>query len=271
MNAGPLPCHVLVVDDEPLARRRLLRLLAPLPEIGRISEAGDVDGARAILEGGSVEILILDIQLPGGNGFDLLEAIPEPAPALIFVTAFDHYALRAFAAAAVDYVTKPVQAGRFLAALSRAREVVQARRQGEQLQELQGLVHTLRRQLQAQQAPDRAFWVKTREDYLRIDPEQVLCFLAERDYVRLRLSTPAGEPPREYLHPESLASLERRLPESEFLRIHRSTLVRRNAILRLRPAPFGALIAVLQDGSEWRVGRTYTAGVRRALLAPPQG
>lgn len=255
---------VLVVDDEPLARRRAIRVLEKAGWASAISEAGDVAQARAALAEHRPDIMLLDIQLPGGTGFDLLEGLdPATAPVVVFVTAFDHYALRAFEARAVDYVTKPLDPGRFRAALDRAHAAVEARARGDRVQELQETVKALRQALQDRPASAGEFWVRTQKDYVRIGVDQVIRFQAERDYVRIHA---AGA---EYLHHESLASLQGRLDPAQFLRIHRSAIVRREAIVRLRAGPFSALIAVLSDGAEVRVGRTYLAGVRASLSSRP--
>lgn len=141
---------ILVVDDEPLARRRLLRLLAKMEWVGRIEEAADAREARRAAEQTQPDILLLDIQLPGGSGFDVLESLgPEP-PVVVFVTAFDHHALRAFEANAVDYVTKPIEPGRFARALERARIAAGARLQADRVAELQEMIASLKRTLTEQ-------------------------------------------------------------------------------------------------------------------------
>lgn len=250
---------VLVVDDEPLARRRLIRLLAQTAGIARVEEAADPAAALQLAGRLRPDVLLLDIQMPGGTGFDLLERLPEAPPALIFVTAFDHHALEAFAANAVDYLTKPVEPARFAAAMARARDAVAARSQTDRIAELQEMVAALRRSLVVRPAAG-TFWVKQRGEYLRLAPEAILRFQAERDYVRIHV---AGA---DYLYQESLAALERRLDPQLFLRVHRSTILRLGAVQRLRPAPFGGLIAVMSDGAELRIGRTYLQAVRGRLM-----
>jgi len=253
---------VLVVDDEPLARRRLIRLVRELDWVRRIDEAGDV--AQACREAGThpPDILLLDIQMPGGSGFDVLDRLSRPPGAVVFVTAFDHHALRAFDANAVDYVTKPVEPGRFRLAMERAREAAASRLQSDRIAELQETVAALRRALGERQRHSGEFWVKWQGEYLRIAPEQILRFQADRDYVRIHIRD------ADYLYHENLASLERRLDPADFLRIHRSTIVRCGAIVRIKPARFAGLIAVLADGSEVRVGRTYVAAVRAGIARP---
>jgi len=182
---------------------------------------------------------------------------------VVFVTAFDHHALRAFDANAVDYITKPIEPGRFGLAMDRARQAVGARQQSERLSEMQETIATLKQAMGAQPGPSSEIWARVRNGYVRIAPDSIVRLQAERDYVRIHV---AGA---DYLHHESLSSLERRLEPSTFLRIHRSTIVRLDAVARIRQAPFGALIALLSDGTEARVGRTYVAGVRERLHHVP--
>nr|WP_225908159.1 LytTR family DNA-binding domain-containing protein [Hyphomonas sediminis] len=251
---------VLVVDDEPLARRRIVRLLQKLDWVGTISEAGDVDEASALARDTRPDILLLDIQMPGGDGFDVLAGLTDHLPAIVFITAFDHHALRAFDASAVDYVTKPIEPGRFKLAMERAAASVLRRSQAEKVAELNEALAALKRELKTQFRRPPEFWVKSNGEFLRIASEDIIRFQADRDYVRLHVQN------RDYLYQESLADLERRLDPADFVRIHRGTIVRRGAIARVKPAPFAALIVVLLDGSEVRVGRTYTAVIRGQLV-----
>ncbi|MBL4928478.1 LytR/AlgR family response regulator transcription factor [Fuscibacter oryzae] len=250
---------VLVVDDEPLARRRLIRLMAKLDWITRIDEAADAPQARQMAAALRPDILVLDIQMPGGSGFDVLDGLTPVPPALLFVTAFDDQALRAFVVNAIDYVTKPVEPGRFVQAMERARKAATQREQTDRLAEMQETVAALKRALSERGQRATEFWVRVRGDYLRVSPEAVLRFQAERDYVRIHV---AGA---DYLHQESLSSLERRLDPAEFPRVHRSTIIRRSAIARVRQLPLGGLAVVLTDGSEIRVGRTYLTAFRAGL------
>lgn len=251
---------VLVVDDEPLARRRLTRLLAKTDWVDHITEAGDVEQACRSVAEDRPDILLLDIQMPGGTGFEVLERLPQPPPAVVFVTAFDHHAIRAFEANAVDYVTKPVETGRFMQAMVRARNMVRSALQEDRIAELQETVSSLKKLLGESERSARDFWVKSQGEFLRLAPEQILWFQAERDYVRIHVKG------ADYLYQENLAAIERRLNPSEFMRIHRSAVVRIAAIGRFKAAPFAALVAVLSDGTELRVGRTYTAQVRAKLI-----
>ncbi len=253
------PPSVLVVDDEPLARRRILRLLAKEEGLGRIEAVGDIEAAGRAWQAMRPDIVLLDIQMPGGDGFQLLEQMAPAAPAVVFVTAFDHHALRAFEANAADYVTKPIEPGRFREAMVRARRMAGLQAREERVVELQETVATLRAALGRGSAAPVVFWVRARGDHLRIVADDILRFQAERDYVRIHV---AGA---DYLYRESLASLERRLDPAAFFRIHRSAIVRRDAIVRVKTGPFAALVAILSDGTAVKVGRTYEAQMRVAL------
>ena len=250
---------VLVVDDEPLARRRILRLLAKEEGLGRIAVAGDLAEACRAADVLRPDIVLLDIQIPGGDGFQLLDQIAQTPAAVVFVTAFDHHALRAFEANAADYVTKPIEPGRFRAAMARARRLAGLQARDERIAELQETVAALRGALGEQARALVDFWVRARGEHLRVGAGDVVRFQAERDYVRIHV---AGA---NYLYRESLASLERRLDPDAFVRIHRGAIVRRAAIVKVRPGPFAALVAVLSDGSEVRVGRTYESQMRALL------
>lgn len=250
---------VLVVDDEPLARRRLVRLLGRLDWVGRIEQAGDVAEAHRKTVELQPDILLLDILMPGGSGFDVLEQLgPEP-PIVVFVTAFDHHALRAFEANAVDYLTKPVEPGRFERAMERAKAAVAARNQTDRIAELQETIAALKRALSEQPKQNHEFWVKVRGEHIRVTEDRITRIQADRDYVRIHVEG------AEYLYHETLTALEQILNPEEFLRIHRGAIVRRDAIVRIKQAPFAAMVAVMKDGTELRVGRTYANVVRNQL------
>ena len=204
-------------------------------------------------------IILLDIRMPGGSGFDLLRHLPDPAPAVIFVTAFNDQALRAFDANAVDYITKPIEIGRFQKAMERARAVVEQSGSADRIRELEEVVANLRASGDGARPHMAELWVRAGGEYIRIKPENIGHVSAERDYVRIHADG------QSYLYNENLATLERLLPPQQFLRIHRSTMVRIDAVERVKSGQFHSLVAVLNDGTELRVGRTYTAAIRARL------
>jgi two-component system LytT family response regulator len=250
---------VLVVDDEPLARRRAVRLAQQMPWVEEVGEAGNVAQAAEWLARSPCHIVLLDIRMPGGSGFDLLHHLPDPAPAVVFVTAFSDQALRAFDAHAVDYVTKPIEAGRFQTAMERARAAAEQKQSADRIRELEEVVANLRATEPETRNELGELWVRTGGEYVRIKPECISHISAERDYVRIHADG------NSYLYNENLATLERLLPALQFQRIHRSTMVRIDAVERVKGGAFHALIAVLEDGTELRVGRTYTAAIRARL------
>ncbi len=251
--------NILVVDDEPLARRRAVRLAQQLPWVGRVEEAGNVAEAARRIASFVCHIVLLDIRMPGGSGFELLDHFADPAPAVIFVTAFNDQALRAFDANAVDYVTKPIEPGRFQMAMERARAAAERLASSDRVRELEEVIANLRA-AEGSGAGHPEIWVRSGGDYVRIRPDAISHVSADRDYVRIHADGQG------FLYHENLASLERLLPRDAFVRIHRSTMVRIDAVERVKAGPFHALIAVLADGTELRIGRTYTAAIRARLL-----
>ncbi len=256
-----LPLTILIVDDEQIARRRLIRLLRTMNDMIVVGEAGDVDSAVAAVEALRPDILLLDVQIPGGDGFTVIERLGRESPPVVFVTAFDHHALRAFEMEAVDYVTKPVDPERLATAIHRARTAVIGQGRDEQLAELLTTVETLRRSLRQSQDQIHAqsFWVKSRGAHQRIGIESIDYIQAERDYVRLF----AGG--QSHLVSDTISAMQARLAPMGFLRIHRSTLVRREAVVQMLQGRYGTLTLRLSDGAELRVGRTYVDGLRAAL------
>ena len=237
MPEGPL--RTLIVDDEPLAVERMQVICARLPELTVVGTASDGAAALRLVEALSPDLLLLDMTMPQVDGLSVARELarqPSP-PALIFVTAHEDFAVEAFDLEAVDYVLKPVAADRLARAIDRAvarREHVQTGG-GEWLSE---------------------FWVPHRSELLRIDAGQVDRIDAERDYVRLHV----GE--RSYLLLQTIAGLEGKLDPGRFLRIHRSTILRRDRIRGLRHEGLGVWSAELDDGEALRIGRTYLRKVK---------
>lgn len=258
--------RALIADDEPIARRRLARRLASAGGVELVGEAGDCAATIAAARALRPDLLLLDVQMPGGDGFAVIDTLGEATPAVIFVTAYDRYALRAFDVAAVDYLTKPVETPRLLAALARARLWIAAADRAERIAGLQARIAALRAAAAGDPAPARDLWVRGRAGHQRISLDSIDYIRAERDYARIV----AGG--RSHLIPETLTALSERLAESGFLRIHRSILVRRDAVRGLERGSHGALVARLAGGETLPVGRSHAMRVRRALgLGPPRG
>jgi two-component system LytT family response regulator len=239
--------RTLIVDDEPLARQRLRRLLEADPDIVLLGESGDGQQAVADLRQLRPDLVFLDVQMPVLDGFGVLQALGDtPLPAVIFVTAHDRYALKAFEVHALDYLLKPFDKTRFAAALERAKAQV---RQGSAL----ALNERLQELLQAipgrRNGPERLM-IKSggRIYFVRLD--DVDWIEAAGNYVRLHVGK------EDHLLREPLTALEKKLDPGRFVRIHRSTIVNLERIRELQPAFHGEYIMILQDGTELTVSRS---------------
>lgn len=228
--------RTLVVDDEPLAIERLQILCAQTPGIDLIGTATDGEAALRLVDALKPDLLLCDIAMPGLDGMGVARALEARAdrPAIIFCTAFDQFAVAAFDVAAVDYLLKPVSGDRLAKAIARVQE-----------------------KLRAPQANTPAtdwideFWVPHRSEMIRISATDIERIEAERDYMRLHIG------PRSFLLHQTISELERRLDPDQFIRLHRSTIVRRDQIAKLRHDGLGVWHADLADGTEIRIGRTY--------------
>ena len=238
--------RVLLVDDESLARRRLRTLLAGEPGIEIVGECEDGAKAVAAIRQLQPDLVFLDVQMPELDGFEVIEKIGASGmPAVIFITAFDDYAVNAFEHGAVDYLLKPVEKNRFEQTLARARERVQ-RRPADGQDQLKDLL----RHLGTRAAPSRIgvksggktiflqtadiFWIQARDDIARIH-------LAE-SFIDVR---------------EPLSRLESRLPAGDFLRVHRSAIVNVAHIREVQPFDQGDQMLVLANGKRITTGRSY--------------
>lgn len=239
--------RTLIVDDEPLAVERIQVICAELPAIRVVGTASDGAAALRLAEKLEPDLVLLDMTMPELDGLGVARKLAEgeSPPAVIFVTAHDHFAVEAFDLDAIDYVLKPVSADRLERAIERA-----VARRGE-----------------AKSAPSKwldELWVPHRSELLRIAVSEVHQIDAERDYVRLHVGDPADEDAgsRSYLLLQTIAGLEARLDPEKFIRIHRSTILRRNNIRGLRHDGLGVWSAELQSGEALRIGRTYLSKVK---------
>ena len=242
--------RVIIVDDEPPARTRLRRLLRAHADIELTAECGDGAAAVQAIESTTPDLVLLDVQMPELDGFEVLRALDMPRlPAVIFVTAFDKYALRAFEVHALDYVLKPVEADRLDEALDHAR-----RRIAEHRSATAGLAELLR-DLKRDRAYLTRIPVRSEGKVKVIDLIDVDWLSAADNYVTLH----AGG--REYLVRDTLAALERRLDPRSFVRVHRSTIVRFDRIAELMPDAHGDFAIRMSDGTRLAMSRTYRASV----------
>jgi two-component system LytT family response regulator len=239
--------RAVIVDDEELARAFLRELLRPHDEIEIAAEcANGFEAVKAITEN-SPDLIFLDIQMPKLDGFEVLELI-EPGPAVVFVTAYDQYAMRAFDAAAVDYLLKPFSVDRFERALDRAKARLGERR-------LPTEVATAR---PPAERPQRI--VVKDGTRVHVIPLDKLDYVeAQDDYVALHS---AG---KSYLKQQPIASLEAALDPARFVRIHRSTIVNLERVARIEPYGKESRIAILHDGARLPVSRSGYARLLEAM------
>ena len=232
----PAPLRTLIVDDEPLAIERLQLICRDLTAIDVVAAAQDGAAALRLIDALSPDLVLLDMTMPELDGLAVARALAgrQPRPAVIFVTAHENFAVEAFDLDAVDYVLKPVTPERLDRAVARA-----IARRGER----------------AEQGGDwlSEFWVPYRSELLRIAATDVDRIDAERDYVRLHVGD------RSYLLLQTVSGLEARLDPARFIRLHRSTILRRDRIVGLRHDGLGVWSAELADGTAVRIGRTYLA------------
>ncbi|WP_372781851.1 LytR/AlgR family response regulator transcription factor [Phenylobacterium sp.] len=261
--------RVLIVDDEPLARRRLEILLRDQAEVELVGAAPDGVAARRMIAELSPDVVLLDIKMPGLTGLELLDALGEAAPIVIFVTAFDRFALDAFERAAFDYLLKPVEPARLTASLARAREALAERAAAERVQELEEILRNLRSgPATAPQAGapngayDRDIWIQERGGRINLPVAAIDWVAAERDYVRIHTGA------RSFLVRQSIGALAARLDPALFVRVHRSSLVRCDRIVRVRHAA-GRGSVVLSTGAEIPVSRRHMGALKAMTKNAP--
>lgn len=255
VHAAPL--RTLIVDDEPLAVERLQVICARLDGVTVIGTAGDGEAGLRLIDALTPDLVLLDMTMPLSDGLTVARTLCTRVnpPAVIFVTAHDSFAVEAFDCEAVDYVLKPVSPER----LQRAVQRVGTRRGASADQpDGQGVI------------PDRStsdnrwlneFWVPHRSELVRIAATDVERIDAERDYVRLHVSGQLGG--QSFLLLQTITGLEERLDPEQFIRIHRSCILRRDRISGLRHEGLGVWSAETADGAVLRIGRTYLPAVKK--------
>ena len=235
--------RALIVDDEPLAVERMQILCAQLEGVALVGTASDGDSALRLIEALSPDLILLDISMPGLDGMSVAQAIQDRArrPAIVFCTAFDAYAVAAFDVSATDYLLKPVSVERLAKAISRARETVGSPEPPAPREPSRWL---------------REIWAPHRSEMVRILTVTIDLIEAERDYMRLHVGT------RSYLIHQTISELERKLDPSVFIRLHRSTIVRRDFIAGFRHDGLSTWRALLANGQQVSVGRTHLSAAK---------
>ena len=240
--------RTLIVDDEPMARERVLTLLQQQPDIEIVGECADGAQALSAIERLDPELVFLDVQIPVMDGFGVIRALsPQRLPMVVFTTAYDEYALRAFEVHALDYLLKPFDGPRFLRTLERARERIERQRAGDLGKRLLAMVQDLKPE--ASQAPDRLV-VKSGGRIFFIRADEIDWVDASGNYVRLHVKGDA------YLFRETMSAMEARLDPNRFVRIHRSHIVNADRIKELLPGA-GDHSVILRSGVKLPLSRGY--------------
>ena len=237
------PLRVMVVDDEPLAVERLQLLLARCEDVVLVGTAPDGEAALRLAEATRPDVMLLDIAMPGMDGIEVARTLGQSDidPAVIFITAFDNFAVAAFDVAAIDYLMKPVDSERLSRALERARQALEKGKQ-------------------RRSAPSRyvqEFWVPDQHGLVRIAVQDIDRITAERDYMRLHVGA------RSWLIYRTIGKLEEELDPELFIRVHRSAILRRDTIAGLTRDVSGHWAARLRDGGEIRIGRSHIGDVKK--------
>ena len=250
--------RIVIADDEPLARAAIRAALAAHDSIEIVGEASDGDEALALLRRESVDVVFLDIRMPGLDGFGVLDALdPGSRPAVVFVTAFDDHAVRAFDVHAVDYLVKPFDDKRFADALVHARQRVDAGRRGafdDRLDALlaagsEGRPEPYHSRIQVREGPHIRFVLVRDVRYVESDGNHLQLHLADGSTARIR---------------RSLKDLMAVLDPRRFVRIHRSTAVNLDFVREIQPWFSGDYVALMRAGEELRVSRHYRDSLLRA-------
>ncbi|MFQ5631015.1 MAG: LytR/AlgR family response regulator transcription factor [bacterium] len=256
----------IIVDDEPLARQRIRDLLANEPSIEILAECADGHSAVEVILSKSPDLIFLDIQMPEMDGFEVVRRIQTTnMPVIIFATAFDQFAIRAFDVHALDYLLKPYDDERFAGAIARAREQIRQKQTGafhlrlmNMLQEHTAISNQPHESNLRENYIDR-FAVKMRGETILIKSTDVDYIEGEGVYVRLHSAGKAC------LLRERMAVLEKRLDPQRFFRIHRSTIVNLERIKKLVPHFHGDYIVVLQDGKQLKLSRSRRKNLQKLL------
>src|SRR5215471_1856561 len=258
----------LIVDDEPIARRNLRALLGGYPEVELIGECGSGAEAIRMIRASAPDLLFLDVQMPGMNGFEVLKQIDLGIiPAVIFVTAYDQYALKAFDVQALDYLLKPFDDERFAQAIGRARMQLEQRATA-------GLKERLRALLEGEGEGEREgkpasilppnyeekFLIKSASRIFFLRAEEIDWIEASDYYVSLH----AGG--QTHVLRRTMAEMEARLDPDRFCRIHRSTIVNISRVSEVQTRPAGEYVVVLGDKTELRLSRSRKEQIERLLI-----
>ena len=263
--------RVLVVDDEPLARQGVRDLLEQDDELVVIGEAADGAAAVEAIRSLEPDMVLLDVQMPGMTGFDVIRAIgPEKMPTVVFITAYDQFAVRAFEVNAVDYLLKPFDDERFAVTIARAKRVIRQSEAGELSRRLVELLGKTPANAAALQTPATSSGKSAYADRIVVKSGGRVVFLRAEEidwieaadyYVKLHA---AG---KSHLLRETMSALEERLDPNRFFRVHRSAIVNLDRIRELQPYFRGEHVLILNDGTKLKLSRSRKEKLEAVLRA----
>ncbi len=262
---GPTLMRVLIADDEPVALERLALALSFVPEAELVARAKTGREAVRLIKELKPDVALLDIQMPAKDGFEVVRALAgeDWLPEVIFVTAFDAFAVQAFEVQAVDYLLKPAPFERIREALRRAQARLQARASDARFAELQRLFEAIEARRSGGLAGETELWAPDRGGLTRLPMSDIHRIDAEGDYVRVRLVGGAS-----HLIKETISALEERLDPARFLRVHRSTIISLARVKSVRRRAPRGLVVLMAEGETVRVGPNYAARTLERLQAP---
>jgi two-component system LytT family response regulator len=241
------PLRVLLVDDEPLARERLRALLQDEPSVEIVGECGSGTDAIATLRSTPLDLVFLDVEMPGCDGLQVLSELPaEGRPAVVFVTAHERFALDAFEVQAVDYLLKPFDRERFQTALRRAEEHLRAQRAGKLEDKLESLLADA---ASPGKKPER-LTVKANGRLVFLKPDDIIWIEAADNYIILHLAS------GRLMLRETLTAIEERLGAATFARVSRSAIVNLDQVKELQPTFHGDYVVVLRNGTKVPLSRS---------------
>ena len=270
MNTPQEAIRTMIVDDEVLARENVEALLRDDPEIEIIAQCGNGHQAVEAIEEHRPDLLFLDVQMPGLTGFDVLARLPVDAvPEVVFVTAYDHFALQAFEVEAVDYLLKPFNRVRFAEALARAKTAVQRHDRQDLKRKLDDVVAALQRLREGQddagvavaraREGDGRLFILCDGEIHAMAPEDILWIESDGDYVRLHVTD------KSRFVRMSLHKMKDKLDPAHFVRIHRSTIVNLRHMRKASPALYGEYMVELTNGAKLKVSRTFVHELKAHL------
>lgn len=257
------PIRVLTVDEDLPALRRLSLLLQAIPDVAHVGEAQSCAQARKQIDDLNPDALLLEVRMPDGNAFEIVRELAQMSspPSAIIVTAFDHFAVRAFEGAVLDYLLKPVERERLASALNRVRRQKRAELAEQRIDAMQEVIQTLRSAAAGREAEPyvRELWVRGGNGLVRVPVETIECASSQDDYVALHTTSCDA-----HLMRGSIRWLEAHLEPGLFLRVHKSWMVRRAAITNIRTTRAGPKV-LLRSGREVPAGRVYLKKFRNTL------